>query len=176
MKILDNLYAQLKSLGKMREFSLKDQPNVSDYKDIYYEVEDLLCFERAIRFCYASLEMMVHNRTIRHQCQNFSKWSLTNEEELEKILTEFSMSDIKIEKRHQAYALPADDFTLESILSLGLVIVEHRLDIYQELRTHLSVKNRIHLNHIISHIWEEIKFFKREKEISSVEGILYSLN
>jgi hypothetical protein len=172
MKILDNLYNPFKK-GKTRHDSLSDS---LAGKSIYYEIEDLLCFERAIRFCYASLEMMMHNRTIRQQCQNFSQWSLTNEEELEKIVLEAFDSEIKIEKKYAVYTLPPDDFTLESILSLGLVVSGYRLNVYQEMRSQLSVKDRIRLNRIIAHVIEEIKFFKREKEMLSVEGILYSLN
>lgn len=174
MKILGNLYNHIKKLGNAN-LPVEEQWS-SDRKKIYYEVEDLLCFERGVRFCYASLEMMVHNRTIRQQCQTFSRWSLTNEEELENILSESFASEIKIEKKYPVYTLPPDDFTLESVLSLGLVVAGYRLNVYQELRSQLSVKNRIRLNRIIAHVLEEIKFFKREKEMVAVEGILYSLN
>ena len=156
-------------------FSFDDEQSVSQ-EEFYSDIENLLCFERAIRFCYASMEMMVHNRTIRHQCQHFSKWSRTNEEELEKILQESPSSDYKTAKAHHPYGLPPDDFTMESVLSLGLVVAEHRLESYQELRRQLPVRSRIVLNQIIAHVAEEIKFFKREKEIVSVEGILNSLN
>jgi hypothetical protein len=171
MKILD-LYNPFKK----KERNAASESLMEGKNNIYYEVEDLLCFERAIRFCYASLEMMMHNRTIRQQCQHFSQWSLTNEEELEKILIESFDDEIKIEKKYPVYTLPPDDFTLESVLSLGLVVAGYRLNVYQELRSQLSVKNRIRLNRIIAHVMEEIKFFKREKEMISVEGILYSLN
>jgi hypothetical protein len=174
MRILGNLYNQIKNLQKDKESS--PSPELFVNKIIYYEVEDLLCFERGIRFCYASLEMMMHNRTIRQQCQTFARWSLTNEEELEMILTESLSSEIKIEKKYPVYTLPPDDFTLESVLGLGLVLAGYRLNVYQELRSQLSVKNRIRLNRIIAHVMEEIKFFKREKEILAVEGIMYSLN
>src|SRR3569623_256338 len=115
MRILGGLYNQLKSLGKDRNNSVEEL--TSDHKSIYYEVEDLLCFERGIRFCYASLEMMMHNRTIRQQCQTFSRWSQTNEEELEKVLADSFDTDFKIERKYPVYTLPPGDFTLESILS-----------------------------------------------------------
>src|SRR6185312_95965 len=102
MRILGGLYNQIKkNLGKDRISTVEDL--ASEHKNIYYEVEDLLCFERGIRFCYASLEMMMHNRTIRQQCQTFSRWSLTNEEELENILTESFSSEIKVEKKYPVY-------------------------------------------------------------------------
>ncbi|MBF0491100.1 MAG: hypothetical protein HQL15_10925 [Candidatus Omnitrophica bacterium] len=176
MKIFDNFYHQFMKKSENTEGVSGQDGSAVVLEDIYFEVEDLLCFERAIRFCYASLEMMIHNRSIRHQCQNFAKWSLTNEGELEGILAESFSDDIKIKKEYQPYTLPNEDLNVEAVLSLGLVLSEYRLSIYQEMRKHLPTKNRILLNHIISHIEEEIKFFNREKEFLQVEGILYSLN
>ncbi len=165
------------NLGRERlVYSLEEGQSKADSKVLYYEVENLLCFERAIRFCYASLEVMIHNRNIRHQCQTFYQCSLSNEKELEKILLEVSSEDVEIHKTYDSYSLPADDFHLESVLSLGLVVAGYRLDIYQELRNHLPMKSRILLNHFISHLRDEIEFFKREKELVEVDSILYNLN
>ena len=44
------------------------------------------------------------------------------------------------------------------------------------MRNSLHMKNRILINSLIAHVLEEIKFLKQEKEMLSVEEILYSLN
>ena len=176
MKTLWDFYQQLMKPNKEKSVSSTGKgQSALECENIYYEIEDLLCFERAIRFCYASLELMIHNQAIRRQCQNFYQRSLIHEEELENILTEVVNTNIKIQKGYETYSLPAEDLNIESILSLGLAVTEHRLNIYQELRNCLPMKSRILLTSLIAHVGEEIKFFQREKEMVTVESILYSL-
>ena len=101
MAILDSLYHLIK-LGKEGLTAGKDLSSEGISKEtINSEIENVLCFERAIRFCYASLEMMVHNRTIRHQCQNFARWSRNNEEELEKISKGTGVKEGNLVKEYQ---------------------------------------------------------------------------
>ena len=176
MKIPREIYQWVKGFFKKSAEPSVFHRHMDEEDNFSFDIEQLLCFERAARFCYASVEMMVHNRTLRHQCQSFTKWSRTHEEELERMLKESASYDPKLTGEHRPYVLPSDDLTLESVLSLGSAIAKHRLEGYQELRKYLSLKNRIVVNHFIAQVIEEVKFFEREKEMVSVEDILNSMN
>ena len=170
--ILENIYKRLKTWSGELAVSRDDPGQEQKYMmqgDNDYNVEEILYLEKVMRFCYESLAMLVHNRTIRQQYRDLFQCSIAHEQKLKKALAGFVVKQQDIEGKHQGYALSTADLNVESLLDLGLAVAGYKLDIYRDLRCASGIQNRILFDHLMAHVLDEINFLNKEKEMRKME-------
>ena len=128
------------------------------------KLETLVCLERLIVTCYQSISWLVHNQTIRRECQQFEQHAQYHQEELKRIfpLLQKSEADIENKVNQHLLQLKPSCLSLREVINLAINFTVLKMDIYKyfsrTVQEHHEVLNRLFENNA-----EEMYFLRQER-------------
>ena len=129
------------------------------------KLETLICLELLLVTCYQTLGWLIHNRTIRLQCQQFEQHASYHQEELKKIFPLSRQSELTIENKVNQYILqikPAN-LSLREIINLIINFTSFKIDLYKHF-SRTSVEHQVILNSFLQDNVEEMFFLDQERK------------
>lgn len=128
------------------------------------KVETLICLESLIVVCYQSLAWLVHNRTVRHECQQFEQHAQNHQEELRKIFPLFHKSEVAIEIKVNQHLLQLKPsyLSLREVINLAINLTVLKTDIYKYF-FHTAQGHHELLNSLLEDNAEEMYFLRQER-------------
>jgi len=128
------------------------------------KLETLICLESLIITCYQTIGGMVHNRTIRHECQQFEKHAKYHQDELKKIFPLSQKSEAAIEGKVSQYLLQLKPtyLSLKEIINLISNFTAFKVDLYKHFSRTVH-EHRDSLNSFLQDNIEEMYFLNQEK-------------
>ena len=139
----------------------------SDYKGQHVDVEKLetlICLESLIVACYQALSWLVHNQTIRHECQQFEQHAQFHQEELKRIFPLLPRSELAIERKvgqHLSQLKPSS-LPLRQVINLAINLTVLKTDIYKYF-SHTFQEHHVLLNSLLDDNAEEMYFLRQER-------------
>jgi len=127
------------------------------------KLETLICLEAIIVACYQSLAGLVHNQTIRQDCQQFEQQAQYHQEKLRKIFPLSPKSELAIDLKvnHHLLNLKPAYLSLREVIILTINLTTLKTDIYKCFSRTLSEHHEI-LNTLFEENAEEMYFLRQE--------------
>jgi len=128
------------------------------------KLETLICLESLIVACYQSLAWLVHNQTIRRECQQFEQHAQYHQDELRKVFPLFPKNDLAIEIRvnqHLLHLKPSC-LSLREIINLAINLTVLKTDIYKYFSRTAGEHHEL-LNSLLEDNAEEMYFLRQER-------------
>lgn len=143
---------------------LPDQENTFQNWVGLTKLETVICLEAVLIVCHQSLAGLIHNNTIRNECQRLGQLAHYHQEGLRKVYPISQESENSIRDKENKYLLhlKSSYLFLNSVINLAINLTEQKIDIYR----YLSLKDREHrilLNKFIDESKEEFNFLCRER-------------
>ena len=128
------------------------------------KLEMLICLEALIVDCYHSLSWLVHNQTIRRECQQFEQHAQHHQEKLIKIFPFLQKSDIAIKNKvnHHLSQLKPSSLSLRELINLAINLTVLKTDIYKFFFNTLQEHHEL-LNSLLEDNAEEMYFLRQER-------------
>ena len=128
------------------------------------KLETLICLESLIVTCYQSLSWLVHNQTIRKECQQFEQHAQHHQEELKRIFPLFPKSEIAIESKVNQHLLQLKPscLSLREVINLAINLTVLKTDIYKYFFRTFQ-EHRELLNSLLEDNAEEMYFLRQER-------------
>jgi len=128
------------------------------------KLETLICLESLLAVCYQTLAWLVHNQTIRHECQQFEQHAQHHQEELKKIFPLSPKSEAAIESKvnHHLLHLKPPYLSLRELINLAINLTVLKMDIYKYL-SHTVPEHHDVLNNLLQDNAEEMYFLRQER-------------
>jgi len=132
------------------------------------KIETLICLESLLDLCYQALAGLVHNQTVRKECQQFEEHAQYRQEELKKIFSLSQENEDNIENKIDKYVLKLKPLHLpmRALINLAINLTAFKIDIYKHL-CHMVENYHELLDNFLEENIEEIDFFASGKEIPS---------
>lgn len=123
-----------------------------------------MCIESLLATCYQSLAWIVHNQTIRKECQHFEQHARYHQLELIKKFPLSSKSKAAIEAKVNQYLLQFKPsyLSLREVINLAINLNSLKMDIYKYL-FHTNQAHHELLNSFLEDNAEELHFLRQEK-------------
>jgi len=128
------------------------------------KVETLICLESLVAACYQSLAWLIHNQTIRRECQQFEQHARYHQEELRKMFPLSPKSEVAIEDKvnnHLLHLKPSH-LTLRELINLSINLTVLKMDIYKYF-FHTVQEHHELLNSLLEDNVEEMYFLRHER-------------
>ena len=127
------------------------------------KVETLICLESLIVACYHSLAWLLHNRTIRHECQEFEQHAKLHQDELRKIFPLSQKNEFNIENRvnHHLLQLKPSCLSLREVINLAINLTVLKMDIYKYFSRTVQGHHEV-LYSLLEDNSEEMYFLRQE--------------
>ena len=125
-----------------REEFLKQKENAFDRQKDHLEqqmdveeLEALICINSLLVTCYQTLAWLVHNQTIRKECQQFEQHLQYHLEELRKIFPLSQKSEVAIEMKTNQHLLQLKPayLSLRELINLAINLSSLKMVIYKYL-------------------------------------------
>ena len=128
------------------------------------KLETLICLEALIVVCYQSLGGLVHNRTIRSECQQFEHHAKLHQEELRRNFPLSQKSEAAIESKVDQHLLQLKPLylPLRQVINLAINLTVLKADIYKNF-SHTVQEDHEFLNSLLEDNVEEISFLRQER-------------
>jgi hypothetical protein len=148
----------------LQEDRIERQDNrIGQHVDVE-KLETLICLESLIAACYQSLAELLHNQTIRRECQQFEQHAQYHQEEIRKIFPLFPKSEIAIEIKvnHHLLQLKPSHLSLREVINLAINLTVLKTDIYKYF-SRTAQEHHDLLNSLLEDNAEEMYFLRQER-------------
>ncbi|MEI7999433.1 MAG: hypothetical protein WCH62_08015, partial [Candidatus Omnitrophota bacterium] len=127
------------------------------------KLEVVICMEGVLDSCYQSISHLIHNQTIRNECQRFRCRAKCHQEELRRQFLLSKENEIAIESKINKYLLLLDPkyLQLDGVLNLSVRLTSNKKDIYEYL-SRTSQEHYASLSKFVKDSVEEMDFLQRE--------------
>ena len=129
------------------------------------KLETVICLESVLGTCYQALAGLVHDQTIRKECQQFERHSERHQEELRKAFALSAENEISIKSKLYKYLLMLSPpyLFLRAVVNLAISLTSYKIDIYR----YFSRRNRKHnevFNSLLQDSIKEMDFLRHESK------------
>jgi len=128
-------------------------------------LETLICLESLLVICYQVMAGLLHNQTIRRECQQLKQHMQCRQEELKRIFLFSPKSEAAIESKMYKYLLQfrLPYLSLREVINIAIHLTAFKIDIYKYL-SHAIPGYHEPLNSILTDNVEEMDFLWHEKD------------
>ena len=163
LKQLHSLYFEKNSISNQGAH-MEQQVNPIEQQVDVDKLETLICLESLIVACYQSLAGLLHNRTVRRECQQFEQHAKYHQEELRKIFPLFQKNEMAIESKvnHHLLQLKPSHLTLREVINLSINLTVLKMDIYKYFSRTIREHHEL-LNGLLEDNTEEMNFLRQER-------------
>jgi hypothetical protein len=148
----------------LQEVPIQQQENyIGQYVDVD-KLETLICLESLIAVCYQSLSWLVHNQTIRRECQQFEQNAKLHQEKLKRIFPLSPKNEVAIETRvnHHLLQLKLSCLPLREVINLASNLTNLKTDIYKYFSYTIQEHHGL-LNDLFEENADEMYFLRQER-------------
>jgi hypothetical protein len=152
-----------KSLKQPQSFSFEKNSVIEQHVDVD-KLETLICIETLLVICYQSISWLVHNQTIRKECQQFEQHAQYHQEELHKIFPLSQESKVAIENKVAQYLsqLEPARLPLREVINLAINLAALKMNIYKYFSHRLEEHHELLKNSLADNA-EEMYFLRQER-------------